>query len=115
MGWEGWPVIGAIVTLIKTLLEFLGFRRPKPSQTSIEAGTVFTGPVSIHGPVIMVAPTNWTDGLPQAPPKIRDPFEEGQKLEKEYKYRDAIKHYEACFQPETTASHRAALHILIGN
>jgi len=57
----------------------------------------------------------YLDGLPDATPKIRDPFLDGQILEKEYKYSEAIKHYEACFQAETTASQRAALHILIGN
>jgi tetratricopeptide (TPR) repeat protein len=59
--------------------------------------------------------TEYLDGLPEAPPKIKDPFNEGQKLEKENKYKEAIKQYEACFQTETTASQRAALHILIGN
>jgi len=58
---------------------------------------------------------DYVDGLPKAPPKIRDLFNEGQKLEKEYKYLEAIKQYEACFQAETTASQRVALHILIGN
>jgi len=57
----------------------------------------------------------YLDGLFQAPPGIRDPFLEAQKLETEYKFPEAIKYYEACFQPETTTSQRAALHILIGN
>lgn len=55
------------------------------------------------------------DGLPEAPPKIRDPFLEGRKLQREYKYQEAIQQYQACLQPETTPSQRAALHILIGN
>lgn len=57
----------------------------------------------------------YLDGLHEAAPQIRDPFDEARKLEKEYKYREAINQYEACFQPETTASQRAALHILVGN
>lgn len=59
--------------------------------------------------------TGYLDGLPDAPPNIRRPFIEAQELEKDNKYREAIKQYEACFQPETTDSQRAALHILIGN
>ena len=58
---------------------------------------------------------DYVDGLPDAPPKIKDPFNEARKLEKAYKYREAIKQYEYCFQPETADSQRAALHILIGN
>ena len=57
----------------------------------------------------------YTDGLLEAAPEIKDPFLKARQLEKEYKYWEAIKHYEACFQPETTASQRVALHILIGN
>ena len=59
--------------------------------------------------------TEYLDGLPEAPPKIRDPFDEGRKLQRDNKYREAIKQYEACLQPETNDSQRAALHILIGN
>jgi tetratricopeptide (TPR) repeat protein len=58
---------------------------------------------------------NYVDGLPDAPPKIKNTFLEAQNLEKENKYREAIKLYEACFQQEVTTSQGAALHILIGN
>ena len=58
---------------------------------------------------------DYVDGLPQAIPEIRDPFEEARRLQKEHKYAEAIKLFETCFQEETTASQRTALHILIGN
>ena len=57
----------------------------------------------------------YLDGLPQAPPSIRDLFKEGRRLEGEYRYREAIEQYQSAFQPQTTANNRAALHILIGN
>ena len=57
----------------------------------------------------------YVDGLPKAAPEIRDPFLEAQELEEDYKYNEAIRLYETCFQRETTASQLLALHILIGN
>ena len=57
----------------------------------------------------------YLDGLPSTPPKIKDTYIEAKKLEKEYKYREAIRLYEASFKPETTASQWANLHNLIGD
>ena len=57
----------------------------------------------------------YLDGLPRAATPVRDPFLEGQKLEKQNRYRDAIAQYQAAFQTETTDSQWVALHILIGN
>lgn len=103
--------LAAIVVLIKAIVALNRWwsrgRRPPPTLATEETLS------AIDTKLGQIA--EYLNGLPKAPPKIRRPFIEAQELEKDNKYREAIKQYEACFQPETTDSQRAALHILIGN
>jgi len=57
----------------------------------------------------------YLDGLPQAPPKIKDPFEEGMALKKKYKYEEAIRLFRQALAMGATGSQKAALLLLIGN
>lgn len=121
MGWEGWPIISTIISLLKCAYRLVRPARAEKGQTvttsgSIQAGTVFTGPVSIQGPVTMVAPTDWANRLDESTSeRVRDFLAEAMNLKAKNRYPEAIKLFYACFDVETTDSERAALHILIGN
>ena len=58
---------------------------------------------------------DYLDGLPKAPPKIKDPFEEGMALKKKYKYEEAIRLFRQALAQGATGSQKSALLIFIGN
>lgn len=103
--------LAAIVVLIKAIVALNRWwsrgRRPLPTLATEETLSAIDTKL---GRIV-----EYFDGLNEAAPEIRDPFDDGRKLQKENKYAEAINQYEACFQTETSASQRAALHILIGN
>ena len=133
MPWWGWvSLIAAIIgiawaidtwllpkpvirSLILRLFSKDEKRPPKTGGGDEGHGITLQIPTPPTGSGRVVVTIDYLDGLPDAPPKIRDPFLEGQRLEKESKYREAIRRYEQCFQAETTASEYTALHGLIGN
>lgn len=103
--------LAAIAVIIKAIVALKRWwsrgRRPPPipaTEETLRAIDTKLGQIA-----------EYLDGLPQSADKIRGPFDEGRKFQKENKYAEAVKQYEACFQPETTANQRSALHILIGN
>ena len=133
MPWGGWVTLIAAVIgtawaidswilpkpIIRPLILRLLPKGEKPFHFIANLDTSFTPRAQIPTPPTgtgrVTVTIDYFDGLPEAAPQIRNPFLEGQKLEREYKYLEAIKLYEACFQPESTASQRVALYILIGN
>lgn len=56
----------------------------------------------------------YLDGLPEAAPRVRNPFEEGRRLQEEGKHLDAIREFEKAFATAEDDRQRAALHIIIG-
>jgi len=89
---------------------------PVPIQESSQPATIqIQPPPSGTGRTVVTVTVDYVDGLPQAPPQIRDPFEQAYSLMQSCQYQKAIELFEACFQPEATPSHRTALHILLGN
>ena len=124
MSW--YEVLGIVIAILAGLVTIGGgivwvlkrFRRTREISDNDPSGGISlkippSPPGMTHAEIKLTI--DYVDGLPDAPPKIKDHFEEARQLKKEYKYREAIKQYQACFQPETTDSQRAALHILIGN
>ena len=81
------------------------------------SGAVVTGDRA--GPVIVAQPgatvNVYYDGLPQAPPQVRDPFEEGERLQDAEQHEAAIAEFEKAFAAADNDSQRCALHTLIGN
>jgi len=60
-------------------------------------------------------PTAYIDGLGENP-LLKHFFNEGQKYENEYKFKEAIEEYSKCLShPEATEENRVAANILIGN
>ena len=56
----------------------------------------------------------YLDGLPQAPPKIKDPFTEGMAHKEKYEYGEAIRLFRQALAEGATGSQKAALLGLIG-
>jgi tetratricopeptide (TPR) repeat protein len=81
------------------------------------SGAVVTG--DRPGPVIVAQPgatvNVYYDGLPQAEPKVRDPFQEGRRLQEAGQHETAIAQFEKALALADNDSQRCALHILIGN
>ena len=57
----------------------------------------------------------YLDGLPQATPKVRDPFEKGRRLQEAEQHEAAIRQFEKALAAAKDESQRCALHNLIGN
>lgn len=106
-------IVAAVVT-IGTPLYFL-FRRMRQKETTADpiAPPLDKRLGDIEAKLGRI--TEYLDGLPQAAPAVRGPFEKGLEQYRKAEYREAIRLFEASFQPEATDSNRAALHILVGN
>jgi tetratricopeptide (TPR) repeat protein len=80
-------------------------------------GAVVTGDQA--GPVIVAQPgatvNVYYDGLPQAKAAVRDPFEEGERLQGADQHEAAIAQFENAFAAAEDDSQRCALHIFVGN
>ena len=59
--------------------------------------------------------STYLDGLPQATPEVRGPFEEGRRLQQAEEHEAAIREFEKAFAAAENDRQRSALHILIGN
>jgi len=86
-----------------------------------EGGAVATSggvAVSGPGPTFVVQPgatlNYYADGLPQAPPEVRDHFKEGQRLQDAHQHDKAIAEFQAALATADTDSRRGALHLYIG-
>ena len=121
MGWEAWPVIGTIISIIRGAYDFLRRRGAEKGQTvsthgSMQAGTIFTGPVKFEGAVTFVALTDWVDGLPWTTnQKLGDLFEQGISCRWQGEYEEAVRLFRAGLGLKVTSDEKVALLILIGN
>jgi tetratricopeptide (TPR) repeat protein len=59
--------------------------------------------------------STYLDGLPQATPEVRGPFEEGRRLQHAERHEAAIAQFEKAFTAAKNDRQRCALHLLIGN
>jgi tetratricopeptide (TPR) repeat protein len=105
-------VVAGAITIIGGLVGFLAWLAGRNPQGKLveEVSRVAHTLERIDGRI-----ADYVDGLPQAPPQIRDRFEEARRLKDEHRYAEAIKRFQSCLQMEITPSQRAALHIQIGN
>jgi tetratricopeptide (TPR) repeat protein len=71
--------------------------------------------ISSTGPTLVVGTLNiYVDGLPQAAPEVRHPFEEGRRLREAHEHDKAIVQFQAALAAADTDSRRGALHLQIG-
>ena len=106
MGWEEWPLIGAIISLVKRML--------RKSQPIVGTGQLFTAPVTFEGPVTFIGAI-YVDGLPQSrTPQVAELFNQAMACRKNRKYDDAIRLFRSALGLEPSPNEKAALLLLIG-
>jgi len=119
----GIGAIGAIVTIYWFVCWLIEKRHtktallpdPKPSGGNQPIILQIPPPSTGHGQIKVKLTIDYIDGLPEAPPEIKDPFEEGLAHKKRYEYEDAIRLFRQALSMGAIGSQKAALLLLVGN
>jgi tetratricopeptide (TPR) repeat protein len=115
--------VGAVVVIgyLLTVIDFLGrvrtfWRRHVLKRREPEAATKDdVARVEQAVDDLRSRLSKYLDGLPQATPEVRDPFQQGQRLQQAEQHEAAIAEFQKAFEVAENDSQRCALHILIGN
>lgn len=111
-------LVGLAVTLAGLATTWFWRKHGQPASVKVARSSV-TPDGDIKGNVFFAEPgatvNVYVDGLPRAGAPVRDPFEEGRRLQSAEQHESAIAEFEKAFAAAENDSQRCALHILIGN